>query len=68
MTKVRQQIRLREASMARLFSIILITLLVLIGLSYRRLEGQAPGVTFDREFETLGRTSSLGLTKIRRPA
>ncbi len=62
MTKVRQQIRLREASMARLFSIILITLLVLIGLSYRRLEGQAPGVTFEREFETLGRTSSLGLT------
>ena len=58
----RQQIGVQEAFLARLFIIVFVALLVLIGLSSRRLEGQAPGVGFDRDFEALGRTFSLGLT------
>ena len=62
MSKDRSQIRRREAFLARVFGIIFLALLLVVGLSYRRLEGRAPRVVFDRDFETLGRTSPLELT------
>ena len=52
----------REALIARLGVGAALTFVVLVVLSYPRLEGQEPQVLFDREFEALGRTPSLLLT------
>ena len=54
--------RSREARIARWGIVAVLTLILLVGLSYRRLEGQEPQVMFDRKFEALGRTPSLQLT------
>ena len=39
-----------------------LALLLVVGLSFRRLEGREPTIVFDSEFEALGRSPSLGLT------
>lgn len=63
------QIKSRERSSAQLLTIIvvliglvLVILLAAIGLTFKRWEGQAPEIAFDRDFKALGRTAAIGLT------
>ncbi len=45
-----------------LASVVLVILVAAISLTYKRWEGQAPEVTLDRDFKSLGRAASIGLT------
>ncbi len=52
----------REALLMRLAIAAIAAVVLLVGLSLPRLEGQGPIVAFDRDFQALGRTPSLELS------
>lgn len=52
----------REKMLVGLGIFAVLALLLIVGLRFTRLEGQEPTMAFDREFEALPRSPSLGLT------
>ena len=52
----------REKMWVRIAIVVVVAVLLLVGFSYRRLEGQAPSIAFDRDFDALGRGAALELT------
>jgi murein DD-endopeptidase MepM/ murein hydrolase activator NlpD len=52
----------REKMWVRIALVAVGLVVLLVGLSYRRLEGQAPSIAFDGDFEVLGRGADLELT------
>src|SRR5690242_3949446 len=50
------------AGVAALGGFIVLVLLVLLALTYKRWEGQPPRLAFDHDFSSLGRTPNLNLT------
>src|SRR5687767_6302602 len=52
----------RTTVLAVLLGLVLIVVLASFALTYRRWEGQAPQIAFDRDFKALGRAPSLILT------
>ena len=52
----------RETMWVRMAIVVVLVFVSLVGLGYRRLEGQNPSIAFDRDFEALGRGAALGLT------
>src|SRR5262245_31381098 len=57
--------RSSERGLSLLFVLLVLVfslLIVFLGISFRRWEGQAPILRFDREFKALGRSPNLSLT------
>ena len=62
MIKHRKKPLTREVRLVRIAIALVVALVLLIGLSLPRLEGQAPVIAFDRDFQSLGRTPALELS------
>jgi murein DD-endopeptidase MepM/ murein hydrolase activator NlpD len=45
-----------------LIGFILVLILITVGVTYKRWEGEAPAVAFNRDFKALGRTPDVGIT------